>query len=227
VAGGQFDSETVDKAVHADPVWSDVLETVSHNGVDYYSWGEDFQQDYQRSTDLRQLGVGYRLALYEDLLFWCAWTEGAEGMIDAAAGSVPSLADRADYGPIARAFDDANAHGAVLTNETLAADDSMVAMLAYFESFGVASVHEDGGPYMLIAIANTDEETAVENVERIQSRIRGARDFVGENPWAAGIESVEARAEGKLTIAELRGESLPWDFVIRQDDVLLHERAPE
>jgi len=224
---GEFDGDAVEAAVRSDPTFSDILDDLTYGGVDYYSWGEDFRQYYTRATDFRRVGVGHRLALYEDLMFWCAWTEGVEGMIDAASGNVSSLADRADYGAIAAVLDDAGAYGAFLTNVTLAADESDLPLLAAFESFAMATVLEDDGAYILIVLANADAETATDNAELVQSRINGATQATAEHPWAAGIDSVEARAEGTLTIAELRGGNLPWDFVIRQDDVLLHERAPE
>jgi hypothetical protein len=148
-------------------------------------------------------------------------------MIDAASDTAPSLADRADFGPIGRALDDANVYGAVLTVETLEASESDLPLLAQFDAEGVGAAREGDGAYMVIVLANPDEATATDNAERIQSRINGAMQATAEHPWAAGIDSVEARTEGMLTIAELRGNNLPWDFVVRQDDVLVHEPSGE
>jgi hypothetical protein len=228
---GSFDAGEVDDAVHDDPGFSDLLEEAEHGGVSYYAWGEDFAQDFSRNSPVHTLGRGGRLALKNGLLFWCFGTEALTGAIDAVAGAAASLADRADFAAMAAAIDSYGAYSAQFTDETQAAGESSIPMLAYFEAVAAGSGTDGQGAFMVVAIANPDEQTASENVERLQSRIEVGKTggFAGEaEEWATGIDSVEARADGLLTVAVLRGPRLPWDLQAGylNEPFLLHEEHP-
>jgi hypothetical protein len=226
VVRGDFDSGDVDDAVKGDDNFSDLLETETHGGVDFYTWGEDFAQDLSRNSPVHTLGRGGRLAFSGGLLFWCFWTSGMTGMIDAAADAAPSLADRADYGAIAAALDAAGAYTAQFTDQTVEGTDDRITVLAPFASFAAGGGVDGSEPFMVIVLANADEATATDNAERLVQRIEVGKTggITGEaQEWAQGIGTVETRAEGSLTVATLRGTDLPWDFVASGSDMLMHE----
>jgi hypothetical protein len=95
VARGRFEREAVAAAVAADPVWSPLLEERTYEGVPFWSWGEDYALNAVFS-DLRGPGNSARLALVDDLVVWAAGDPELEGVLDAVAGRVPTLADDPD-----------------------------------------------------------------------------------------------------------------------------------
>lgn len=50
---------SIDAAVHADPTWSDLLTTVTVDGVSFYDWGDKL--DIKRRTPMRPIGAGGQL----------------------------------------------------------------------------------------------------------------------------------------------------------------------
>ena len=225
VLRGDFDSGDIGDAVENDENFADLLETESHSEVSYYAWGEDFEQDFARNSSVHSLGRGGRLALHGDLLLWCFWTDGMTGMIDATIDAGDSLADRQDFAALASAIETLPVYWASLTTETTETASSPVPLLAPFESYAIAGGTDDDGPLLVIALANADEATATDNAERIVSRFQAAAEDGDSYRWAEGVETVEALVIGTVTLAVLRGRSLPWNFILIGPEALQHERA--
>lgn len=95
VTRGRVDRAAVARAVAADPLWSPLLEERSYEGVDFWSWGADYELNAVFSP-LRGPGQSARLALVGDLVLWTYGDPELEASIDAAAGRASTLADDDD-----------------------------------------------------------------------------------------------------------------------------------
>ena len=223
VLRGDFDSGDIGDAVANDENFADLLTDATHSGVAYYTWGEGLGQDCARNSPVHSLERGGRLALHDDLLMWCFWTDGMTGMIDATIDADDSLADRDDFSGMASAIETLPVYWVSLTTETTATASSPVPLLSPFEAYAVAGGTDDDGPFLAIALANTDEATATENAGRIVERFEAASEQGESYRWAQGVETVEASVIGTVTLAVLRGEALPWNFVVDDAETLQHE----
>jgi hypothetical protein len=191
-------------------------------------------------SNVRPLGRGYRLAYVDGFALWMLWTDGLEEMIDSYEGAIPSLADREDYSLLAGALEDMDTVTAFFSTESHAYSlftetyreiiedpDNNEARKIFVEeikreprlkpyvAFATGAGADDKGYYLAIAILNPDEETAIENVSLLQTRLESAKLPWGEsggNTWLDIIEEMEIEAKGRLTTAKLYGEAcMNWD----------------
>lgn len=212
VLRGDFNPGDVANAVRSDENFNDLLQEEAYGGVSYYAWGEDFEQDPARNSPVHSLGRGGRLALDGDLLYWCFWTDGITGMIDAQAGTAPSLADRADFASMAAGLDGRNVYSVQLfTGDAaiLTFDEPVEPVPVVAVASGAGT--DDEGPFLVLMMTHENPADAAANVATIEDAFANGRDIDG-NPWSAQIDSVDASSDGTLSIAVLRGPNLPYDL---------------
>jgi len=236
---GRFDRDEIDKAVKTGPM-NEILEVVSCQGHEYYSWGEDNQISMTMRSNVRPLGRGHRLALVDDFAFWVIWTEGIEQMIDSYEGNIKSLADNEDFIKLAGVLGEFDTVTAYFSAETQAYNNYSEALrqieedpdsneankiyaeeikrepcLKPYRAFATGAGLDENGYYLVIAILNPDEETARANADLLEERLDNARLPWGKPagiPWADIIEDMEIEASGQLTTARLYGQAcVNWD----------------
>lgn len=244
---GTFDRDTVDRAVRTDPLFSDLLEEASYAGISYYTWGEDDEPTGRKSA-VRPFGRGHRLAVRDSFIYWAAWTDGLRSMIDAELGKRSSLADLEEYQLLAEGLDELD------TFTALFSDDANVFSLGYsleqldvggdeeldaairefldrevkllpFEAFATGAGVDSDGPFVAVVLLNADDETALENVGRLERRIREARTNYGGRAWSDLIHDADISANERLVLAKLRSDNLRFWFtmVFAQESLLLSE----
>jgi hypothetical protein len=249
VLRGRFDRETVDRAVRADPYFRDLLEETSHSGVNYYSWGGDFEANSERVSPVRSLGQGHRLALRSYYLYWSVATEGLEAMIDAGLGRQRSLADLDDFRLLANALDRLNTYTALFSDDTdpysvpemarraagtSATEGRVLAIqtklegeprLLPYQAFATGTGVDADGMYVAVVLLHADEETARRNVQRLRDRIEEGTSWIGGQPYVDFIDSADISHEGHLVLAELRTDQpgLWFGLPIVRETLLLHE----
>lgn len=221
---GDFDPDTIDDAVHEDPVWSDELEVVTHGEVDYYQWGEDDerQQDY---TILRPIGLGGRLALPADgTLLWTRTDDSIEAGIDAATGESDSLADTDDIGALAAALDDEGALAGVFSDDRGEFPTTSGPALVPYAAMAVGTRLSDGGQEMIVALLHDDPGAAEENVGRLETIVDEGFSVTGP-AWSELVTLESAEADGDVLVATLSvadpAQALLWLEMIYQRDTLL------
>jgi hypothetical protein len=115
VAIGRFDPNEIDKVVRADPMWGPRLEVKSYKGVDYYSWGGDYQTSAEDFlTPVRRLGQGGRLVVSDGWLSWTLGDAEATAAIDAFLDPRTSLAVHPALRSFAEQADSAQLTGQVM-----------------------------------------------------------------------------------------------------------------
>jgi hypothetical protein len=203
VLRGDFSADEIDASVQADANFSDLLVEETRGDVTYHSWGEDFAIDGQRISPVHTLGRGGRLGLHDDLLFWCFWTEGMTGMIDAATDEADSLADRQDFMLMTKEIDRVGAYSAQLavTTDLTIADAQLEPIVAAASASGM----DDDGVFLLLVLVHADEASAQQNLTQLETA------FAGE---PERVTSVTADGRGVLVTALLRGPDLPWNVLI-------------
>jgi hypothetical protein len=139
-------------------------------------------------------------------------------------GEEPGLEDEDDFALLAAALDEQETVNGHLTDNVAAqgqGDDGSVALRPYSAIAAGQGVDEEG-LFLVIALAHENEADAAENASRLQERIAGATSQVSGQPWADLFADVEARAEGRIMVAVLRGEGARlWDQFLVQADPLL------
>jgi hypothetical protein len=226
VLRGRFDHNVIDQAVRTDPLFSDLLEEASHSGVDYYTWGDDFAQDYTRTSVVRRLGRGHRLALRDDYLYWSMWTEGVEGMIDAGLGMGPSLADVDELRLLAEALDSLNTTSAAFLGDTRSNDAVLLlhpiladgdgdlgeggdsaadetALVPYIAAAAGGGV-EGSGYFEAVALVHAEEESAELNAERMKRRLAEGTQVRSGEAWRDLIRDSEVSVRGRVIVAKMR-----------------------
>ncbi len=220
---GQFSQADVEQAARTGPL-NEHLETVSYQGFEYYSWGEDREIHLDWRSGVRKLGRGHRLAYVGDFAFWMLGTEGMEEMIDSYEGKIKSLADNEDYKLLAGILAELDVVTAFFSSETQSysyisetfktiIDDpgnnehrqSFVEeiqrepRLKPYQAFATGAGLDEDGYYLAIVLLNPDEDTAEQNKTLLEQRIN-------DSPrWSDRVSSMEIKSQGRLTTAKLYG----------------------
>ena len=235
---GRFNQDDVDNAARTGPM-NEMLEIVTYQGHQFYSWGEDFGVNLSMRSNVRPLGRGHRLALVDDFILWMLWTEGIEEMIDSYEGNITSLADNEDYRLLAGGLEELDTVTAFFSSdpqseshfkglhqqhieeldteirELLLGELESNVKLKPYTALATGAGVDDKGFYLAVALANTDEKTARDNVKLLEDRINRARVVFGRiagEMWADHIENMEIESRGRLTLAKVYGPIVEyWD----------------
>ncbi len=205
---GDFSASAIEDAVRTDPAWSALLEEGEHSGVAYYSWGNDFQIDVTRVTGVRKLGQGGRLALDDGCLYWAVWTAGIEGMIDAGAGLVPSLADREPLRRVAEALEDAGVYSAILTDDPLLEDAAVSG-----PTLGIGGGRDEAGAFWVMVAIHDDAASAEEAAAAVRAILGGGTLLSTGQPWSERVASFEVTVEGDMLVAVVRSSGREGDWM--------------
>lgn len=237
---GRFNQKVVDNAARTGPM-NEMLEVVTYQGHEFYSWGGDFEINLAMRSNVRHLGRGHRLALVDDFIFWVLWTDGMKEMIDSYEGNIESLADNEDYWLLAGALEELDTVTAFFSAEShsrshfdeifsqekieelspeirerLVAERDRDIRLKPYRALATGGGKDDKGYYLAIALANPDEAVARDNAKLLNQRIDQAKIVwgpqAGQN-WADLIESAVIESNGRLTLARLYGSVVEfWDY---------------
>ncbi len=228
---GRFSREDVDNAARTGSR-SDLLEVVSYQGHEYYSWGEDFNINLAMRSNVRPLGRGHRLALVDDFIFWVLWTDGVKEMIDSHEGNIESLADIEDYRLLSEALAEMDTVTAFFSGESqsqsrvadiyrqviddpdnnerrqllvdgIQSDD----LLRPYQALATGAGIDEKGYYLAIVLLNPSEEVAQENAALLEQRLGQAWNVASARQWMDLVESMEIESQGRLTLARLYGEA--------------------
>jgi len=231
---GRFSRDDVDNAARTGP-GNDMLEVVSYQGHEFYSWGGDNDINMSMRSNVRQLGRGFRLALVDDFIFWVRWTDGMKEMIDSYEDNVKSLADNEDYKLLAGALEELDTATAFFSAESqsrsyvseiyqqiiedpdnnerrqvLVEEIKRELRLKPYQAFATGVGIDKDGYYLAIALLNPSEEVARENATLLEQRINQSKIAMAwhsqsGDKWSDLIESMEIESKGRLTLARLYG----------------------
>ena len=231
---GRFSRDDVDNAARTG-LGNDMLEVVSYQGHEFYSWGGDNDINMSMRSNVRQLGRGFRLALVDDFIFWVRWTDGMKEMIDSYEDNVKSLADNEDYKLLAGALEELDTVTALFSTESqsrsyvseiyqqiiedpdnnerrqvFVEEIKRELRLKPYQAFATGAGIDKDGYYLAIALLNPSEEVARENATLLEQRINQSKIAMAwhsqsDDKWSDLIESMEIESKGRLTLARLYG----------------------
>jgi len=232
---GRFSRDDVDNAARTGP-GNDILEIVSYQGHEFYSWGEDHGINFALRSNVRPLGKGFRLALIDDFIFWVSWTDGIKEMIDSYEDNIDSLADIENYQLLAQGLEELDVCCTFFSAESqslshvrevykdmlegpsnerqqlFVEEFERQVRLKPYQALATGAGIDEKGYYMAIVLLNSSEEVAQENATLLEQRINQAKMAWGGQKWSDLIESMEIESKGQLTLARLYGESCGyWD----------------
>lgn len=116
---GRFDPEAIDRLLAACAGCPEP-EILEHGGIEFYSWGDDFEWDFQmvlRPPAFDYQGRGGRIAVRDSLVLRTVETEGMQHLIDAHVGNRDSLADNPDMALAAETLDGLGVYSALLVGD--------------------------------------------------------------------------------------------------------------
>lgn len=230
---GRFSREDADNAARTGPM-NEMLEVVSYQGHEFYSWGGDNDVNIQYRSNVRPLGRGFRLALVDDFIFWVRWTDGMKEMIDSYEDNIDSLADKEDYKLLVQGLEELDICCAFFSAESQSLsyirevyrdmfeepsnekqelfikEIENAALLKPYQAIATGAGIDDEGYYMAIVLSNSSEGIARENATLLEQRINQSKivwawHSQSGDTWADLIESMEIESKGRLTIAKLYG----------------------
>ena len=208
VLKGSFDAAAVEAAVGSEPVWSPLLATAEHAGVSYYTWGEDFASVPERVTAARPLGQGGRLALDDGYLYWVPWTAGLESLIDAGAGTVPTLAERPLMAQAAEILQRERVYSAILTDRPLVDGPDVSGLV-----LGVGGGRDDAGAFWVVVAIHDTPAAAEESAAAFRSVITEGSSFATNQPWSERVASFEVTVEGEAMVAVVHSAGGEGDWM--------------
>lgn len=221
---GSFDPAAIDATLAEVPVWSDVQETVTYEGVDYYRWGEDGEINASQTSPARPLGIGGRMVVDDTSVMITRSDAAMEAMIDARAGD-GNLADNEDFALIADALEEEPVYSALLTDDVIDAptDADGPPALVGVEAYGTAWGLDDAGTITsLLVLVSADETAAQANIDLMTERLaEGVSEVTGE-PYAEFTTVASAETDGRVTIVQIDTERPRFfvDALFRRDPVV-------
>jgi hypothetical protein len=208
VLKGAFDDGAVEAAVHSDPVWSDLLTSLEHAGVAYYAWGADMEIDVERVTPARPLGRGGRLALDDGYVYWVPWTAGLESLIDAGAGTVPTLAERPLMARVAAILQREQVYSAILTDTPLLEGRDVSGLV-----LGVGGGRDEAGAFWVVVAIHDTAAAAEESAAAFRSVITEGSSLATNQPWSERVASFEVTVEGEAMVAVVHSAGGEGDWM--------------
>jgi len=230
---GRFSRDDVDNAARTGP-GNDMLEVVSYQGHEFYSWGGDNDINMSMRSNVRQLGRGFRLALVDDFIFWVRWTDGMKEMIDSHTDNIESLADNENYKLLAGGLEELDTATAFFSAESqsqshikevykdmleepsnerqqlFTEEVERQVRLKPYQALATGAGIDEKGYYLAIALLNPSEELARENATLLEQRINQSKIAMAwysqsGDKWSDLIEGMEIESKGRLTLARLYG----------------------
>lgn len=232
---GSIDPQQVADAVESDPVWSDLLSTAEHLGVEYYRWGDDPSAfDRDRVTAVRPTGQGGCLVAFAGTAYRSLSPAALESAIAVREGEGTSLADVEDLQLIADGLDDAGTYAAILSADgsQFALDraaldllDSDQPVLEAYRAMGAgAGLDEDGTEFMVIVLIYADADAATANAATLEEIATTGSSLQARQPWSDLLTVRSIAADGRLVIGvfEVPGVRIRlWYQVIFTVDTLV------
>ena len=206
-------------------------------GVEFYSWGEDFQVDIAKRLQppaYDHIGRGGRIATLDSLVFRTIATESMRSLIEAYLGERDSLADDPDLALAARGLDDLGVYSALLVGnvEQYSAQALLFGVLSPEErnqlqkmraALGLEANDEKGmdkyrvlgtgvakdteGLLTTLVFVYEDEDVASRNVQAFKEKIAKSYSIVSSQPWIEHFPQSEVWNDGRALIAKLRTEN--------------------
>ena len=243
VVRGRFNPGATDRALSACSECPQG-QRLEHNGIQFYSWGEDGISDISKRFSppaFDQLGRGGRIAILDDYVFRTVVTEDMRALIDANRGDRRSIADREDFQLLASALTELNIYSAFLSGDVPLLQEIIQERLKIesaslqgtpllpYVAYAAGVGKDQNGDFMAIVLVHSDSVAADANVDRLFNRIEETELFVTRQAWrtvVTSVDDVEIRSVGKVLIAKLPLETSRtiWrDVVQTGDPLLLHE----
>ena len=222
----------------------------SHQGVSFYSWGEDLRADLTRILTppaFDRLGRGGRITVQENHVFYTVESPGMKELIEAGLDRRSSLLDVEKFRLLAKAMSQLGAHALLLSDQDMSVEDTISNLLGnrYSEEeakqiraqlaatpllrpylvFATGEGIDRDGPYMALALVHGSAEIAEENVNLLLRRINEASSILTRQPWSEMVDKAAVRAEGRVLLAKLHGRIAgAWaGMVIQRDTLFAHD----
>jgi hypothetical protein len=249
VVQGRFDPSATDAALSACAECVPATRE-THEGVPFYSWGDDFNMEVTRGLAppaYDSLGRGGRLAVQPDHVYRTLWTEGMRMAIETGLGRRPSLGDIPTAGALVGGLSTLDTYSLFLTMDTAGQEASFYSvassgpggspelarsvvdpatLLRPFSAVALGVGRDDGGHYMTVALSHLTEQHAAENVEILPRRIAQTPSVRSKQPWSELLGDVEARSDQRLMVAKIRqrggGRTLWYDWFMNRDSLLVY-----
>ncbi|MDP3062175.1 MAG: hypothetical protein Q8O40_03020 [Chloroflexota bacterium] len=240
---GSFDPKATAAALKACTVCEQPV-LGEYSGMSFYSWGEDFQQDYTKilaPPAYDNLGRGCRIVVSEELALRTLDTPGMKVLIDTQKGAFPSLASVEEYALMARGMSKLGAYSVIFTDWTPGLTDTLAnikdeaiktevtqsPLLRPFQALATGAGKDERGLYNAVVLVHPDNKTAAENVQLLQRRVKETSSIRYRRPWQEMTGYVEVRSDGRLLEAKLYGTPFALNvgnlFYSRDLDLFLHE----
>ncbi|MDD5702839.1 MAG: hypothetical protein PHU23_12410 [Dehalococcoidales bacterium] len=231
---GQFDKSKIENAVKNGP-YKILPETVAYQGYDFYSWGDDNQISLNNKTPVRPMGIGNRMALINNFIFWVQSTSKMQDMIDCYSDKIDSLADSKSFQELAEVLAEANTFRAFFSSVSYSLDNikeqyrsafeqsenmsdpvkrliaeyqnSEVPLLKPFDALATGVGVDEKGYYLIIALFNSNSSVAKENAAIFEQRIKQMTEPFSGKTWQDLTTETEVYYEGQVTTAKLYGEA--------------------
>lgn len=230
VARGRFNAAQLEQKVATCSNCPVAAERTDYGGSHYFTWGDPLKVNVSARLAppfFDELGRGGAMSFNDRYILRGSSTDLIKGMIDVAKGKA-GLGKDPDYTAIVRQADSHKLDQIFITNQVQgpagpnalpdlgsSADaaalgsawnppDSVTVLLPY-TILAVGQGEDSMGSYGLVILVHPSTSAASENASRLEKRIAQGKSAISTRTWASLFTSVEAKADGKLTVATLRG----------------------
>lgn len=208
----ESDPADIERAVRADPIWSDLLTESEVNGGVLYDWGPEIF--LERRTRLRPLRTGGKLFVREDIVVRSDEAAPIDAYFD---GVGRRLGDQEYANDVFASLEHRGAVQIALTNRTYTIDanpgfdpaavDSFQNALLPWEVLGLGlASNVQNEPVALLTLAHNSEGAAQENLRRLSRTLEEGSSFSQLAPWSELFEVTNLEVDGVMLHATLAGD---------------------
>ena len=238
---GRFDPEAIDRLL-ADCAECPEPQVLEHGGIEFYSWGKDFERDFQmvlQPPAFDYLGRGGRIAVRDSLVLRTIETEGMRHLIDAHLGNLDSLSDDPDMALATGVLDGLGVYSALLIGDVEPFEAQSLCDLVddcdeegleklrlalgmatpeprrdRYSLLGTGVGHDGDGLYTVLVFVYENEDVAERNIGAFrEGMLAEGYSLIGDNkPWSEVFPKSEVWNDGRALIAKLRTENR-WIFL--------------
>ena len=238
VATGRMDPGETDRALTACTACP-APEIQEHLGVKFYSWGDDYTYDLEKSLQppaYDAIGRGGRIAVLDSIVLRTVATESMWSLIGTYRDSRDSLADDPDLTLAAGEMERLGAYSAILMGDVerfgpdcdycdpavqLVLQAAAQHSLDEYDALGTGIGHDAEGFFTILVFVYADEDAASRNVETLEERM-GGYSVATAQPWNEIFPQHAVWNDGRALIARLRTEApLIWLRIVYDTESLL------
>jgi hypothetical protein len=226
VVEGRIEPAQVDAAVHADPVWSGSLQTATHAGVSYFTWGDDGAVDVKKVTPFRPVGESLRLAVSSGHALVAQHTADMEKLLDVGRGTAPAVTAVPEVARVVTRFEREPVYAAFVGRPGVSEPPPGASSTVPSADRVIGSAVGKGtdGTFLLMLVPMPDAATAAAKKTAVETMLSTGTSLRTNQKWTELFTSTSVTVEDTMVVVRVSvppARAAMWSSMLLARDSLV------